>query len=683
MLKMPPRLGSPSIGSEDAGTAAWGSASDLQGPSQSLRHPLDRSLQPAVRLSERLEPRAKARVLAHEALATASPGHSGGSSGSTQAAVAAPPKPVMRWTVFVDRANGEKLGMNILRSKLEVGNVQPNGLIARWNREHPDKAVKEGCLILEVNGQSDPEHIFYECTQLKMLSITVQRPPTDPGGVSVMHVLEGESLSLGPFEPGVVCDILEATYGDRKEKRKQADVTAALRDALDPVGGLNLPNAQELLGAGLAEPGTNRLVVRYRLHNAWDVSRASYAEGTDRLLYLYPTLGIKAVTNTLGAIAAGTGFLVGKATTTLRGLTGDPQEMADSEAFRLGFMAWLRLNGVWPSVTYLPTGQAGEQLRRLEFPAENPPQVPPKEDMKQTPIILANHVCYIDGFVLAAIFGAPKIIAMAGTMKTPILGDFAGAIGVIEVDRDSRDSRAATVEAIKTHTTEWRPGARSMLLFPEGTTSNGDDLLPFKKGAFVPGKPVRPVVIYYTGDWHPANVNYKVSAKGEVEPTSDSEWYTEFLGHMIHSLQVKVLPPYLPSAEEQADPGIYATNVRNVMCAAYKALKDECEAQRREAEKEGSMLRRSQEWVGSLWHDSVEALMTLGSFDSAPQGHKEGHRRSKHAPVGPTASGSGAAPGAHVNNYNRGGYEHRRDDAKKGRRDLHRNGEREPEHFMG
>lgn len=42
-----------------------------------------------------------------------------------------------------------------------------------------------------------------------------------------------------------------------------------------------------------------------------------------------------------------------------------------------------------------------------------------------------------------------------------------------------------------------RPGARPILLFPEGTTTNGDFLLPFKTGAFLAGLPLRPVVIKY------------------------------------------------------------------------------------------------------------------------------------------------------------------------------------------
>lgn len=40
-------------------------------------------------------------------------------------------------------------------------------------------------------------------------------------------------------------------------------------------------------------------------------------------------------------------------------------------------------------------------------------------------------------------------------------------------------------------------GERPMLLFPEGTTTNGRYLLPFKSGAFLAGCPLQPVILQY------------------------------------------------------------------------------------------------------------------------------------------------------------------------------------------
>merc|ERR1711963_1293150 len=95
---------------------------------------------------------------------------------------------------------------------------------------------------------------------------------------------------------------------------------------------------------------------------------------------------------------------------------------ADSQVFQLGLTAWLRANGIFPTITY------------DEMPAEYANSLP--DDMRVTPLIVCNHTSYLDGPILASSFGAPKIIAKKGTTDTPIVGNLAKEIGVIEVDRD-------------------------------------------------------------------------------------------------------------------------------------------------------------------------------------------------------------------------------------------------------
>lgn len=41
--------------------------------------------------------------------------------------------------------------------------------------------------------------------------------------------------------------------------------------------------------------------------------------------------------------------------------------------------------------------------------------------------------------------------------------------------------------------------AKHIVMYPEGTTSNGTCLLPFKEGAFITEFPVRPIVYKYFG----------------------------------------------------------------------------------------------------------------------------------------------------------------------------------------
>ncbi|KAK6117775.1 hypothetical protein DH2020_048477 [Rehmannia glutinosa] len=66
---------------------------------------------------------------------------------------------------------------------------------------------------------------------------------------------------------------------------------------------------------------------------------------------------------------------------------------------------------------------------------------------------------------------------------------------VIYVDRFSRSSRKHAVNEIKRKASSNQ--FPRVLLFPEGTTSNGRVLISFQLGAFIPGYPVQPVIVRY------------------------------------------------------------------------------------------------------------------------------------------------------------------------------------------
>lgn len=382
----------------------------------------------------------------------------------------------------------------------------------------------------------------------------------DPPEVAVwnqqLEAHEYQQLQLGPFEAGVTCEILKAWYGVPNDPRRQMDATLHCRNQWSTSNGLTLKayGYNKLFG----DPSPLRpkkMVVEYRLTfpKPWDVATTRYASGVSRV-GLYPIIAAKALTNVVGMTLAAGGYAVGKVSASVRNSL-DPdakQGVADSDIFQMAFGTWLRCNGIVPSVTYDPV-----------------PPVPgteafKPEDVKQTPIILCNHTCYLDGMVLASVFHGPKIIAMKGTLNVPVIGLFAQDIGVIEVDRADPKSRAATIKAIEDHVANWKPGRQPLLLFPEGTTSNGQGLLEFRKGAFVPGVPVRPAVLCYTGSWDPANTSYR-ETDGKIQAIEDTEWAEQFLGHMMHSVQIRVLPPYVPSEEEKADPLVFASNVRKAL----------------------------------------------------------------------------------------------------------------------
>jgi len=299
--------------------------------------------------------------------------------------------------------------------------------------------------------------------------------------------------------------------------------------------------------------------------HGWDVCRGSRKDGLQRLTMIPPAV-TRAIGNLAGGAAVAGGYACGKIGEAVGG-----EKAVDSDPFHAGAMSWLWCNGIFPQISFESTEESAGQLSRFygtpDFDLED-------DDMEQTPLLLANHISYLDGPVLAACFRSPKIVAMAGTRNVPVVGKLMEEMDTVFVDRGDRGSRNATQEAIKTHCDQWTPGEKPMLIFPEGTTTNGEGLLEFKKGAFVPGAPVRPVIIVYTGQWDPACTTYRDGTSG-LKENSDAEWALQFAGHFVHSMHIRVLAPYMPSEAERGNPDLYAKN-----CQAHMAR--ELERVRRE-----------------------------------------------------------------------------------------------------
>uniref|UniRef100_A0A7N0T4L2 EF-hand domain-containing protein n=1 Tax=Kalanchoe fedtschenkoi TaxID=63787 RepID=A0A7N0T4L2_KALFE len=110
------------------------------------------------------------------------------------------------------------------------------------------------------------------------------------------------------------------------------------------------------------------------------------------------------------------------------------------------------------------------------------------------PIIVSNHVSYIDPIFYFYEL-CPTIVASESHDSMPFVGTIIRAMQVIYVNRFSPSSRKHAVNEIK------RKGGCDrfprVLLFPEGTTTNGRAIISFQLGAFIPGYPIQPVVVRY------------------------------------------------------------------------------------------------------------------------------------------------------------------------------------------
>lgn len=116
-------------------------------------------------------------------------------------------------------------------------------------------------------------------------------------------------------------------------------------------------------------------------------------------------------------------------------------------------------------------------------------------------LIVANHTSYLDIEVLGALVRG-SFVAKAEVASWPLFGILAKLQRTVFVDR--RPSQAGKQKDAITQRLE--KGER-LILFPEGTTSDGNRVLPFKRALFavaqqeIRGKPlaVQPVSIAYAG----------------------------------------------------------------------------------------------------------------------------------------------------------------------------------------
>jgi 1-acyl-sn-glycerol-3-phosphate acyltransferase len=166
-------------------------------------------------------------------------------------------------------------------------------------------------------------------------------------------------------------------------------------------------------------------------------------------------------------------------------------------------------------------------------------------------VIVANHVGYFDPMVLLSLVPAMPI-AKREIGEWPLLGNSLASLGVALVRRgDPYDGARALRRAMAA-----LEANVPVLVFPEGTTSHGDSVLPFRRGIFGIasrlGVPVVPVVLRY---------------EGRAASWVGDEWflphYAKSLGRAELRVRVQFGEPILMRQQSRA----YANEVRQRMLA--------------------------------------------------------------------------------------------------------------------
>ncbi|XP_056091675.1 lysophospholipid acyltransferase LPCAT4 isoform X2 [Rhinichthys klamathensis goyatoka] len=179
--------------------------------------------------------------------------------------------------------------------------------------------------------------------------------------------------------------------------------------------------------------------------------------------------------------------------------------------------------------------------------------------LREAPVLaVAPHSGFLDMLVLCAT-GLPTVVSRSENSKLPVVGALLEFNQAVLVNRKDPESRKKCVSQIRERVTSdghWP----QMLMFPEGTTTNGQALLKFKPGAFLAGVAVQPVLLRYPGEPDTVRWTWKgLSWLGALWHTT-SQIYT--------SVTVEFLPVYTPSQEEKENPDVYAENVQKLMAKA-------------------------------------------------------------------------------------------------------------------
>jgi len=102
-------------------------------------------------------------------------------------------------------------------------------------------------------------------------------------------------------------------------------------------------------------------------------------------------------------------------------------------------------------------------------------------DPHQSYVIVVNHQSAYDILVLYARLGVDfKWVMKKEIRKIPGIGFGSQAVGHIFIDRSSTKAAIETINLAKSNIKD----GTSVVIFPEGTRSRTDEMLPFKKGAF-------------------------------------------------------------------------------------------------------------------------------------------------------------------------------------------------------
>jgi len=120
------------------------------------------------------------------------------------------------------------------------------------------------------------------------------------------------------------------------------------------------------------------------------------------------------------------------------------------------------------------------------------------KDPRRPYVVVANHESFVDILLLSHLPFEMKWLSKVEMFKIPVFGWLMRLADDVPLERGDRGSASTAMEECKDRLRK----KVSVMIFPEGTRATGDELLPFKDGAFrlalETGTPILPIAVHGT-----------------------------------------------------------------------------------------------------------------------------------------------------------------------------------------
>lgn len=193
-----------------------------------------------------------------------------------------------------------------------------------------------------------------------------------------------------------------------------------------------------------------------------------------------------------------------------------------------------------------------------------------KPTSQETFLVVSNHMGFVDIMILASQF--PMLFVTSQEMReTPFLGTLTEMGGCIYVERRSRSQ---ILNELKNIEATLKEGFR-VALYPEATSTNGEQVLPFKKtlmmAAAQAGVPIQPVVVNFR------EVN---GEEFSLRWRDHLCWYGDitFISSLWRALTLKSVKAELEFLEQihptpEDDRGVIASKAHSLIAAKFVPVK--------------------------------------------------------------------------------------------------------------